>query len=56
LNQSVTVFGAGIICGINHTPLSAAEVYRLEPDLKRVFTRGLLIDASMSLGIGVGTD
>lgn len=36
-------------CGIKHTDLSAEQIYELEPDLNRVFTRSLLIDESMSL-------
>ena len=36
-------------CGVKHTLLSAAEAYELEPDLKPVFERAVLIDDSISM-------
>ena len=36
-------------CGIRYSLLDADEVYGLEPDLKRIFTRGVLIEDSVSL-------
>ncbi|TNF86639.1 MAG: FAD-binding oxidoreductase [Gammaproteobacteria bacterium] len=35
-------------CGIKHTPVDADQIYELEPDLKRVFEQGVLIDESIS--------
>jgi D-amino-acid dehydrogenase len=36
-------------CGVVHTLLDADQVYQLEPDLKRVFVNGVLIDESISI-------
>ena len=36
-------------CGIKHRLLAADQVYELEPDLKRVFVQGVLIDESISI-------
>lgn len=36
-------------CGVAHTLVDADQVYRLEPDLKRVFVEGVLIDESISI-------
>ena len=36
-------------CGVKHTLLSAAQAYELEPHLKPVFERAVLIDDSISL-------
>jgi D-amino-acid dehydrogenase len=36
-------------CGVKHTLLSAEQAYELEPDLKRIFARAVLIDESISI-------
>lgn len=36
-------------CGIRHSLLEAGEVFDLEPDLKRIFVKGVLIDDSISI-------
>jgi D-amino-acid dehydrogenase len=36
-------------CGVRHSLLSAEQVYELEPDLKRIFALGVLIDDSISI-------
>jgi len=36
-------------CGVKHTLLSADQAYELEPDLKRIFTRAVLIDETVSI-------
>lgn len=37
------------LCGVKFTLLDADQVYQLEPDLKRIFGRGVLIDDSISI-------
>lgn len=36
-------------CGVKYRLLDAAQVYELEPDLKRIFHRGMLIDDTLSI-------
>ncbi|MGD8347906.1 MAG: FAD-binding oxidoreductase [Gammaproteobacteria bacterium] len=36
-------------CGIRHRPLDADGVYELEPDLKRIFVNGVLIEDTVSI-------
>jgi D-amino-acid dehydrogenase len=36
-------------CGIRYTPVNAGEIHDLEPDLKRIFEQGVLIDESISI-------
>ena len=36
-------------CGIRFTPLDADEIIDIEPDLRRIFRRGVMIDESVSL-------
>ena len=36
-------------CGIKHTLLEADRIYEYEPDLKRIFVQGVLIDESISI-------
>ncbi len=36
-------------CGIRHTLMNRDQVYDLEPDLRRVFAQGVLIDESISV-------
>ena len=36
-------------CGVRHTLLDAAQLCQLEPDLKKIFVKGVLIEDSISL-------
>ena len=36
-------------CAVRHTVLDAEQAYQLEPDLKRVFVKAVLIDESLSI-------